>query len=86
MLLAEIARLNADPEVDGILVQLPLPPQIRTQAVLEAVDPAKDVDGFHPLNIGRLRPATRRWCPARRSASCDCLRRPGSRLPARGHW
>ncbi len=53
-LLAEIARLNADPAVDGILVQLPLPPQIRTQAVLEAVDPAKDVDGFHPLNVGRL--------------------------------
>jgi methylenetetrahydrofolate dehydrogenase (NADP+)/methenyltetrahydrofolate cyclohydrolase len=54
IVLAEIARLNADPAVDGILVQLPLPPQIRTQAVLEAVDPAKDVDGFHPLNIGRL--------------------------------
>jgi methylenetetrahydrofolate dehydrogenase (NADP+)/methenyltetrahydrofolate cyclohydrolase len=53
-LLAEIARLNADPAVDGILVQLPLPPQIRTPAVLEAVDPAKDVDGFHPVNIGRL--------------------------------
>ncbi len=54
VLLAQIARLNADPELDGILVQLPLPPQIRTQAVLEAVDPAKDVDGFHPINIGRL--------------------------------
>ena len=53
-LLAQIARLNAEPGVDGILVQLPLPQQIRTQAVLEAVDPAKDVDGFHPLNIGRL--------------------------------
>ncbi len=53
-LLAEIGRLNADPAVDGILVQLPLPPQIRTQAVVEAVDPAKDVDGFHPVNIGRL--------------------------------
>lgn len=53
-LLAEIARLNADPAVDGILVQLPLPPQIRTQAVQEAVDPTKDVDGFHPLNVGRL--------------------------------
>jgi methylenetetrahydrofolate dehydrogenase (NADP+)/methenyltetrahydrofolate cyclohydrolase len=52
--LSEIARLNADPAVDGILVQLPLPPHIRTQAVVEAVDPAKDVDGFHPLNIGRL--------------------------------
>jgi methylenetetrahydrofolate dehydrogenase (NADP+)/methenyltetrahydrofolate cyclohydrolase len=52
--LAEVGRLNADPGVDGILVQLPLPPQIRPQAVLETVDPAKDVDGFHPLNIGRL--------------------------------
>ena len=53
-LLAQIARLNADPAVDGILVQLPLPPQVRTQAVIEAVDPAKDVDGFHPVNVGRL--------------------------------
>jgi len=54
VLLAQIARLNADPAVDGILVQLPLPPHIGTQAVLEAVDPVKDVDGFHPLNVGRL--------------------------------
>jgi methylenetetrahydrofolate dehydrogenase (NADP+)/methenyltetrahydrofolate cyclohydrolase len=53
-LLAEIARLNADPSVDGILVQLPLPPQIDTRAVIEAIDPGKDVDGFHPLNVGRL--------------------------------
>jgi methylenetetrahydrofolate dehydrogenase (NADP+)/methenyltetrahydrofolate cyclohydrolase len=53
-LLADIAGLNADPAVDGILVQLPLPPHIRTQAVQEAVDPSKDVDGFHPLNVGRL--------------------------------
>lgn len=53
-LLKVVARLNADPDVDGILVQLPLPPQIRTRAVIEAVDPAKDVDGFHPLNVGRL--------------------------------
>lgn len=53
-LLAEIAALNADPAVDGILVQLPLPPQIRAEAAIAAVDPAKDVDGFHPLNAGRL--------------------------------
>jgi len=53
-LLREIAALNADPAVDGILVQLPLPPQIRRPAVVEAIDPAKDVDGFHPLNVGRL--------------------------------
>ena len=48
------ARLNADPAVDGILVQLPLPAHIVSQAVIEAIDPAKDVDGFHPLNVGRL--------------------------------
>ncbi|MGI9127296.1 MAG: bifunctional methylenetetrahydrofolate dehydrogenase/methenyltetrahydrofolate cyclohydrolase FolD [Roseomonas sp.] len=53
-LLAEIARLNADPAVDGILVQLPLPAHIRAEAAIAAVDPAKDVDGFHPLNAGRL--------------------------------
>ncbi len=53
-LLAVIARLNADPAVDGILVQLPLPPQLRARAVIEAIDPAKDVDGFHPVNVGRL--------------------------------
>ena len=53
-LLAVIAALNADPTVDGILVQLPLPPQIRPEAAIAAVDPAKDVDGFHPLNAGRL--------------------------------
>jgi methylenetetrahydrofolate dehydrogenase (NADP+) / methenyltetrahydrofolate cyclohydrolase len=53
-LLALIARLNADPAVHGILVQLPLPPQIETQEVLAAVDPGKDVDGFHPVNAGRL--------------------------------
>jgi len=53
-LLALIAELNARDEVDGILVQLPLPPQVDTKRVLEAVDPAKDVDGFHPVNLGRL--------------------------------
>ncbi|SHJ09129.1 methylenetetrahydrofolate dehydrogenase (NADP+) / methenyltetrahydrofolate cyclohydrolase [Roseomonas rosea] len=53
-LLAVVRRLNADPAVDGILVQLPLPKHIDPQKVLEAVDPAKDVDGFHPVNAGRL--------------------------------
>lgn len=53
-LLALVARLNADPTVDGILVQLPLPAHIDTQAVLLAIDPDKDVDGFHPVNAGRL--------------------------------
>ncbi len=53
-LLDVVAGLNADPEVDGILVQLPLPPHLESRAVLEAIDPEKDVDGFHPLNVGRL--------------------------------
>jgi methylenetetrahydrofolate dehydrogenase (NADP+)/methenyltetrahydrofolate cyclohydrolase len=53
-LITQIARLNADPAVDGILVQLPLPPAIASQAVIEAIDPDKDVDGFHPQNAGRL--------------------------------
>ena len=53
-LLALIGKLNADPAVNGILVQLPLPKQIDTQKVIAAIDPAKDVDGFHPINAGRL--------------------------------
>jgi methylenetetrahydrofolate dehydrogenase (NADP+) / methenyltetrahydrofolate cyclohydrolase len=53
-LLALIARLNADREVHGILVQLPLPPQIDSARVISAIDPRKDVDGFHPINAGRL--------------------------------
>jgi methylenetetrahydrofolate dehydrogenase (NADP+)/methenyltetrahydrofolate cyclohydrolase len=52
--IAEVERLNADECVDGVLVQLPLPAHIDTHQVLAAVDPAKDVDGFHPLNVGRL--------------------------------
>ncbi len=53
-LLALIDALNNDPAVNGILVQLPLPPQIDSQKVIAAIDPDKDVDGFHPLNVGRL--------------------------------
>jgi methylenetetrahydrofolate dehydrogenase (NADP+) / methenyltetrahydrofolate cyclohydrolase len=53
-LLALIDRFNADPDVDGILVQLPLPAHIDSTRVIERIDPAKDVDGFHPYNIGRL--------------------------------
>lgn len=53
-LLAVIDQLNADPEIHGILVQLPLPKQIDVQAVIERIDPHKDVDGFHPYNLGRL--------------------------------
>jgi methylenetetrahydrofolate dehydrogenase (NADP+)/methenyltetrahydrofolate cyclohydrolase len=52
--IAEIERLNGDERVDGVLVQLPLPAHIDTHQVLAAIDPRKDVDGFHPLNVGRL--------------------------------
>jgi methylenetetrahydrofolate dehydrogenase (NADP+)/methenyltetrahydrofolate cyclohydrolase len=53
-LLAEVARLNGDDAVDGILVQIPLPKQIDAKNVIDAIDPAKDVDGFHPINVGLL--------------------------------
>lgn len=53
-LLATVARLSADPGVDGILVQLPLPDAFDSARVLEAIDPMKDVDGFHPINVGKL--------------------------------
>jgi len=53
-LLAVVEDLNRDNNVDGILIQLPLPPQVDTKRILEAVDPSKDVDGFHPVNLGRL--------------------------------
>lgn len=62
-----INKLNQDPKVDGILVQLPLPPQIRATEIVELIDPHKDVDGFHPYNIGRLaqaRPYLRPCTPA----------------------
>lgn len=66
-LLALIASLNERDDVDGILVQLPLPAQIDEAAIIEALDPAKDVDGFHPVNVGRLalgRPALVPCTPA----------------------
>jgi methylenetetrahydrofolate dehydrogenase (NADP+)/methenyltetrahydrofolate cyclohydrolase len=53
-LLKLISELNADPQVNGILVQLPLPKQIDSHRIISAIDPAKDVDGFHPINVGRL--------------------------------
>jgi len=53
-LLSLIAALNADPQVHGILVQMPLPPHIKSEMVINAIDPIKDVDGLHPVNVGRL--------------------------------
>ncbi|AKH43887.1 methylenetetrahydrofolate dehydrogenase (NADP+)/methenyltetrahydrofolate cyclohydrolase [Altererythrobacter atlanticus] len=57
-LLAVVAELNADPEVNGILVQVPLPDHIDARTVLSAIKPEKDVDGFHPVNVGRLSTGT----------------------------
>lgn len=62
-LLAKIAELNADENVDGILVQLPLPKQINADAVISAIDPAKDVDGFHVANAGALVTGTQGFVP-----------------------
>jgi methylenetetrahydrofolate dehydrogenase (NADP+) / methenyltetrahydrofolate cyclohydrolase len=53
-LLATVDRLNTDPEIHGILVQLPLPKHINSEKVLRRIDPGKDVDGFHPMNVGKL--------------------------------
>ena len=64
ILLAKIAELNQDPNCDGILVQLPLPKHIKESNVIEAIDPAKDVDGFHPVNVGRLVQGLNTFIPA----------------------
>lgn len=63
-LLGHIARLNADDEVDGFIVQLPLPGHISEQKVIEAIDPRKDVDGFHPVNTGRMISGMPSYLPA----------------------
>lgn len=63
-LLAKIKELNNDPDVDGILVQLPLPKHISDEEVINSIDPDKDVDGFHPVNIGRLMQGLPTYIPA----------------------
>jgi methylenetetrahydrofolate dehydrogenase (NADP+)/methenyltetrahydrofolate cyclohydrolase len=81
-LLALIDALNADPAIDGILVQLPLPAHVEATAVLEHIDPAKDVDGFHPYNIGRLVQRTPLLRPCTPYGIILMLERAG--LPIRG--
>jgi len=80
-LLATVRVLNDDPAVDGILVQLPLPPHIRADAVLASIDPAKDVDGFHPLNAGRLAAAQPFLVPCTPAGIMHLLREAGVTLP-----
>ncbi len=79
-LLDLVGELNADPEVDGILVQLPLPPHIRQEAVVDAVDPAKDVDGFHPVNAGLLATRQRSLVPCTPKGVMHLLREAGVAL------
>jgi len=79
-LLSLLASLNADPSVHGILVQLPLPPQIREDAVIEAVGTLKDVDCFHPENVGRLAAGIPRYYPCTPYGVIHLIRRNGIEL------
>ena len=72
-----IRALNDDPNVNGIIVQMPLPPTIRLRAVVDAIDPAKDIDGIHPVNAGLLRLGYDGFLPATAHAAVEILRRSG---------
>ncbi len=82
-LLERLERLNADPDVDGILVQMPLPPHIDQQAVIERLSPGKDVDGLHPYNIGRLAADKPRFIPCTPLGILELLTRYGVRTEGR---
>ena len=77
-LLRLVESLNNRDEIDGILVQLPLPPQVNTRQVLESVDPAKDVDGFHPINVGRLVGGSDGPAPCTPAGIIEILKRSGT--------
>ena len=79
---AVVDELNADPACTGYIVQLPLPDGLDDQRVLERIDPAKDADGLHPVNLGRLVLMSRRRCRARRAASSSCCAATTCRSPA----
>ena len=81
-LLACVHRLNQDPTVDGFIVQLPLPKHIHEQKIIEAVDPRKDVDGFHPINVGRLSIGLPGFVSATPKGIVELLRR--YNIPTRG--
>ncbi|MDO7873582.1 tetrahydrofolate dehydrogenase/cyclohydrolase catalytic domain-containing protein [Hymenobacter sp. ASUV-10] len=76
-LLAKVAELNEDPEIDGFIVQLPLPRHIDPDKVIEAIRPEKDVDGFHPMNIGRMVAGLPALLPATPSGIVELLARQG---------
>jgi len=72
-----IHELNADPAVNGIIVQMPLPPTIRLRTIVDSIDPAKDIDGIHPVNAGLLRLGYDGFLPATAHAAVEILRRSG---------
>lgn len=76
-LLEEIRKMNEDPEIDGYIVQLPLPPHIDEQRVTEAIDYRKDVDGFHPINVGRMSIGLPSFKPATPSGIMELIKRYG---------
>ncbi|MBL7946679.1 MAG: bifunctional 5,10-methylenetetrahydrofolate dehydrogenase/5,10-methenyltetrahydrofolate cyclohydrolase [Flavobacteriales bacterium] len=73
-LLARVRSLNADPELDGFIVQLPLPAHIDADRILQAIDPKKDVDGFHPQNVGNMVLGLPGFLPATPSGICELLK------------
>ncbi len=81
-LLALVARLNGREEIDGILIQLPLPAQVDAKRLLDAIDPAKDVDGFHPVNSGRVLAGRPALAPCTPAGVIEILKR--SRIPMSG--
>ncbi len=82
-LLEKIAELNADPAIHGLLVQLPLPPHIDSHKVLEAISPSKDVDGFHPMNVGALVTGTTLFPPCTPSGTMKLLEKMGVEIDGR---
>lgn len=81
-LLAEVDRLNKDPKVDGYIVQLPLPEHIDSRKILLAIDPKKDVDGFHPSNVGRMTLGLPCYLPATPNGILELIRR--HEIPTKG--
>ena len=80
---ATVRELNDDPSVDGVIVQMPLPGTIRLRAVIDAIDPAKDIDGIHPLNAGLLRLGYDGFLPATAHAAVEILRRSAIKIDGR---
>jgi len=76
-----VDELNGRDDVDGILIQLPLPPQVDAKALLDSVDPAKDVDGFHPVNAGRLQAGRPALAPCTPAGVIEILKRSGIPIP-----